>query len=217
MASVTSAPQVDISIFTQALDMPWAAANELRRLAALPYIRLMFGLHGLGWGRRWRILGMPIVQRYRGSQIALGDGLELRSWRSSYPLAPIHPVVLATRTAGALIQIGRDVAMTGATLVAAERISIGDRVLIGANATIVDTDFHPLDPTERRRDILAGAHAAVTIEDDVFIGMHSLILKGVRVGAGSVIGAGSVVTRDVPAGAVVAGNPARVITPIADR
>jgi acetyltransferase-like isoleucine patch superfamily enzyme len=168
-------------------------------------------MHGLGWGRRWRILGMPIVQRYRGSRIVLGDGLELRSWRSSNPLAPIHPVVLATRTSSALIQIGRDVAMTGATIVAAERISIGDRVLIGANATIVDTDFHPLDPPARRRDMLAGARAAVTIEEDVFIGMHSLILKGVRVGAGSVIGAGSVVTRDVPAGAVVAGNPAQVV------
>lgn len=211
MARAISTPQVDIRIAAQALEMPWAAANELRRMAALPYIRLLFGLHGLGWGRRWRILGMPIVQRYRGSRIVLGDGLELRSWRSSNPLAPNHPVVLATRAPGARIQVGRDVAMTGATLVAAERISIGDRVLIGANATIVDTDFHPLDPAERRRDILAGARAAVLIEDDVFIGMHSLILKGVRVGAGSVIGAGSVVTRDVPAGAVVAGNPARVV------
>lgn len=191
--------------------MPWAAANELRRMAALPYIRLLFSLHGLGWGRRWRILGMPIVQRYRGSRIMLGDGLELRSWRSSNPLAPIHPVVLATRSASALIQVGRDVAMTGAALVAAERIIIGDRVLIGANATIVDTDFHPLDPAARRHDMLAGERAAVVIEDDVFIGMRSLILKGVRVGAGSVVGAGSIVTRDVPAGAIVAGNPARVV------
>jgi acetyltransferase-like isoleucine patch superfamily enzyme len=195
----------------QALDMPWAATNELRRLAALPYMRLMFGLHGLAWGRGWRILGMPIIQRFRGSRIVLGDGLELRSWRSTNPLAPSHAVVLATRSAGALIELGRDVAMTGATLVAAERITIGDRVLIGANATIVDTDFHPLDPVARRRDILAGARAAVVIEDDVFVGMHSLILKGVRLGAGSVIGAGSVVTRDVPAGALVAGNPARIV------
>ena len=44
-------------------------------MVALPYIRLLFSLHGLGWGRRWRILGMPIVQRYRGSRILLGDGL----------------------------------------------------------------------------------------------------------------------------------------------
>src|SRR5215217_7466314 len=54
-----------VALARQSRDMPWAAANELRRMAALPYIRLMFGLHGLGWGRRWRIFGMPIVQRYR--------------------------------------------------------------------------------------------------------------------------------------------------------
>lgn len=191
--------------------MPWAALNEARRLAALPLIALRWRALGLPWGRRWRLYGMPIVQRFRGSKITLGDGLELRSWRASNPLVPHHPVVLATRSAGAMITVGADVGMTGATLVAAQLISIGDRVLVGANATIVDTDFHPLDPAARRRDILAGAHAPVVIEDDVFIGMHSLILKGVRLGAGCVIGAGSVVTRDVPPGALAAGSPARVV------
>lgn len=195
----------------QAIAMPWAAANEARRMAALPAIWLRWRAHGLAWGRRWRLYGMPIVQRYRGSVIELGDGLELRSWRSSNPLAPNHPVVLATRSAGAAIRIGHDVGMTGATIVAANAITIGDRVLIGANTTIVDTDFHPIDAAARRRDILAGAHAPVRVEDDAFIGMGCLILKGVTLGAGCVIGAGSVVTRDVPPGAMAAGNPARVV------
>ena len=101
--------------------------------------------------------------------------------------------------------------MTGATIVAAERIEIGDRVFLGANATIVDTDFHPLDPQTRRIDVLAGRHAPVLIESDVFIGMNSLILKGVQIGTGSVIGAGSVVVRDVPPGVIAAGNPAQVV------
>lgn len=194
-----------------ALDAPWTALNELRRYLALPVIWLRWRALGLRWGRRWHLYGMPIIQRFRGSQIELGDGLELRSWRSTNPLAPNHPVVLATRSARAEIRVGSDVGMTGATLVAAERIIIGDRVLIGANTTIVDTDFHPLDPAARRRDMLAGAHAPVTVEDDVFIGMHCLILKGVRIGCGSVVGAGSVVSRDVPPGVIVAGNPARVV------
>jgi acetyltransferase-like isoleucine patch superfamily enzyme len=101
--------------------------------------------------------------------------------------------------------------MTGATVVAAERVEIGSRVQIGATVTIVDTDFHPLHPDVRRRDILAGEHAPVTIEDDVFVGMNSLILKGVTIGAGAVVGAGSVVARDVPPAVIVAGNPARVV------
>lgn len=63
-------------------------------------------------------------------------------------------------------------------LVAAERIQIGHRVQVGANSTIVDTDFHPLTPEGRAQDFLAGAHASIVIEDDVFICMQSLIRKG---------------------------------------
>jgi acetyltransferase-like isoleucine patch superfamily enzyme len=198
----------------QALDMPWAAAYEIRRILSLPFIRLMFSIHGITWGKRWHIWGMPIIQRFRGSRIEIGEGILLRSWSSTNPLAPNHRVVLATRNANAIIKIGQDVGMTGITLVAAERIEIGDRVQIGANATIVDTDFHPLDLETRRKDFLAGKHAPVIIENDVFIGMNSLILKGVRVGEGSVIGAGSVVTINIPPRTIAAGNPVRVIKAI---
>jgi acetyltransferase-like isoleucine patch superfamily enzyme len=181
---------------------PWRALTELRRVATLPAARLWFRLHGIAWGSGWRIYGLPII---------IGQNVSLRSWYSTNPLAPNHPVVLATRSPRALLRIGDDCGFTGTTLVAAERIEIGDRVAVGANVTITDTDFHPLDPLERQRDFLAGTHAPVSVGDDVFIGMHSLILKGVTIGKGSVVGAGSVVSRDVPAGVVVAGNPARVV------
>jgi len=194
-----------------ALDAPWKASNELRRLGALPWIRVAFAAQGVRWGARWRIFGMPTLQLHRGSSLELGDGLELRSWRSSNPLAPNHPVVFATRGAQARIRVGCDCGFTGATLVAAQRIEIGDRVLLGANTTVIDTDFHPLDAAHRRRDINDGAVAAVVIEDDVFVGANALILKGVRLGAGCVVGAGSVVSSDVAPGATVAGNPARVV------
>jgi acetyltransferase-like isoleucine patch superfamily enzyme len=194
-----------------ALDTPWRAVNELRRVVALPYIRLFFLLHGIHWGQGWRIYGMPIIQRWRGSQILIGSNVTLRSWYTTAPLAPNHPVVLSTRTAKAIIHIGNNCGFTGTNLVAAERIKIGNRVSVGANSTITDTDFHPLDPIERQRDFLAGKHAPVIIEDDVFIGMHSLILKGVTIGRGSVVGAGSVVTDDVASGIIVAGNPARLV------
>jgi len=101
--------------------------------------------------------------------------------------------------------------MTGSKIIAAESIEIGNRVMIGANSAIVDTDFHPLDPLERQRDVLNGKHRPVVIENDVFIGMDSIILKGVTIGEGSVIGAGSVVTKDVPSGVIVAGNPVKIL------
>jgi acetyltransferase-like isoleucine patch superfamily enzyme len=195
----------------ESADMPWRIRNELRRWLAYPYIRCAFAYHGVEWGTGWRILGMPIIQRHRSSEIQLGDRLYLRSWPRSNPLVPHHPVVFATRRAGARIDVGDGCGFSGATLVAAEQITIGDRVQIGSNASVVDTDFHPLDPEKRLRDFNAGKTAPITIGDDVFVGMDSLILKGVTVGDGSVVGAGSVVSRDVPPGTVVAGNPAQVV------
>jgi len=140
-----------------------------------------------------------------------GDGFFLRSSVRSNPLGPNHPVILCTWQAGAMLEIGRNFAMTGGTLCAAEKILIGDDVTVGANTTIIDTDFHPLNPAERKASPSSGKNAPVVIEDDVFIGMNCLILKGVTLGRGCVVGAGSVVTEDIPAGVIAAGNPARIV------
>lgn len=193
------------------LNSPWRITNELRRCITVPYVRILFALHGIRWGKGWRIMGMPIIQRHRQSRIVLGDNIELRSWYVANPLAPNHPVVLATRESGAAIEIGSRCGLTGVAIVAAEHITIGNWVLLGANVVVTDTDFHPLDSGMRRTDTLAGAHRPVVIEDDVFVGMNSLILKGTHIGTGSVIGAGSVVTGYIPPGVLAAGNPARVI------
>jgi acetyltransferase-like isoleucine patch superfamily enzyme len=171
----------------------------------------LFLLNGIPWKRNWRFFGVPILQKHRGSQMRFGDGLQLRSTVRSNPLGANHPVVLCTWQAGAVLQIGENFAMTGGSIIAAERIVIGDNVNVGANTTIMDTDFHPLEVQSRRSDAEPAKTALVTIEDDVFIGMNCLILKGVTLGQGSVIGAGSVVTKDVPPNTVVAGNPVRFI------
>lgn len=198
----------------EAFEAPWRITNELKRLAALPLIRLVFAANGVRWGRGWRIFGRPIIQRHRGSTIEIGDFADLRSWPRTNPLTPAHPVVLATRSSTAQISLGDYCWMTGAIVVAETSVQLGNRVFVGANVTIADTDFHPLDPEVRRSTPNAGLTAPVVIEDDVFIGMQSIILKGVTVGRGSVIGAASVVSRDVPPGTIVAGNPARVLRPV---
>lgn len=200
-----------LHLATRAARTPWRAANEIRRVASVPYIRLQFALAGLRWGKRWRIFGTPILQVYRGSKVTLGDGLSMRSWETTNALTVLHPVTLATLNGNAEIIIGDDCGFTGTTIVSAESVQLGDRVLVGANVTIADTDFHPIDPETRLRDMRAGKTAPIRIADDVFIGMNSLILKGVTIGKGATIGAGSVVTKDVPEGCVVAGNPARIV------
>lgn len=196
---------------SQTRDAPWKAWNEVRRCLVYPGVRLLFAINGIPWGVGWRFHGVPIIQRHRNSTMVFGPGLGLRSSVRSNPLAPNHPVVITTWQEGARIEIGANFAMTGGTVCAAERIIIGNNVTVGANTTIADTDFHPLDSKQRRSQTSGGRTVAIIIEDDVFIGMNCLVLKGVRIGRGSVIGAGSVVANEIPPQVVASGNPARVL------
>ncbi|ENC6724314.1 sugar O-acetyltransferase [Vibrio harveyi] len=97
------------------------------------------------------------------------------------------------------------------TLVDDTHIYIGDHVMIGPNVTIA-TAGHPIDP-ELRRDI-AQFNIPVHIGNNVWIGANSVVLPGVTIGENSVIGAGSVVTKDIPANVVAVGNPCRVLREI---
>lgn len=197
-----------------AFDTPWKVKNELLRRLVYPWLRILFGINNIAWGKNWKIFGVPIIQKHHRSEMRFGGGLGLRSLPSSNPLGINHRVLLCTWQPGAVLEIGDNFAMSGGSICTAERISIGNDVAVGANTTIIDTDFHPLDPDVRRRTPQAADTAPIRIEDDVFIGMNCLILKGVTIGRGSVVGAGSVVTRDIPAGVIVAGNPAKVIRPL---
>lgn len=115
------------------------------------------------------------------------------------------------------IIIGDDVNLGfEATLSCADKITIGNRVLMAHFASIYDNNNHPIDPDARSKNMPIGKDdfAPVTIEDDVWIGAHAVVLKGVTVGHGSVVALGSVVIKDVPPMTVVAGNPARVVKQI---
>lgn len=90
----------------------------------------------------------------------------------------------------------------------AGRIEIGDNVLVGPGVHFYAVS-HPCDPVERRSGLLIPGN--ICIESDVWIGGRAVILGGVRIGAAAIVGAGAVVTRDVPAGTTVAGNPATVL------
>lgn len=190
---------------------PWKIRNRLERYALLPFMRLYFTWNGISWGESWSIDGKPIIHRHRLSVMSFGKELKLRSNFCTNPLGVQHPVYLTTWSSSSVLEIGNDFAMTGGVICVFERVTIGNHVMVGANSKIIDTDFHPLDPDLRRQAPMAVKPKPVHIEDDVFIGMHSIILKGTTIGKGSVVGAGSVVSGDVPSGVVVAGNPAKII------
>jgi acetyltransferase-like isoleucine patch superfamily enzyme len=112
----------------------------------------------------------------------------------------------------AQLKIGNNTGMSGVSIYCSKNIIIGNYVNIGGNVSIWDTDFHPLDFEARRQhDIEKIMSLPVHINDDVFIGANSIILKGVTIGERSIIGAGSVVTKNVPCDQIWAGNPARFI------
>lgn len=118
------------------------------------------------------------------------------------------------------IEIGDHCFISSASLAATEKIIIGNYVYIAGGVTIVDTDFHPLDPALRMRDTIAVStigdktrrpqfdSAPVIIEDDLWIGYNATILKGVTIGKGSIIQPGALVSKSVPSGSIVSGNPA---------
>lgn len=198
----------------EAWDTPWKIRNQIESWVSHPLVRIKFAWNGIPWGRAWRFHGLPIIMKHRHSEMSFGSGLGLRSSIRANPLGANHPVILCTWRAGSVLRVGENFAMTGGTLCAAQSIVIGSNVVVGANTVIADTDFHPLQAGKRMTSPSDGACAPIVIEDDVFIGMECLVLKGVTLGHGSVIGAGSIVTQDVPAGWVAAGNPARALHPV---
>lgn len=174
--------------------------------------RFVWPKMGIVTGRnRW--MGMPIIQKAPDSSISIGHGGMYCSRSLQTALGVNHPIVIRTLKSGAVLSIGSNVRMSGTTICAAMKLTIGDRCVIGANAMIVDTDFHSMDPSVRnsKEDARQAISKPVSIGDDVFIGANAVILKGVTVGNGAVIGSNSVVTKDVDAGAIVAGNPAKQI------
>jgi acetyltransferase-like isoleucine patch superfamily enzyme len=153
-------------------------------------------------------------ERFRSERdpgLVLGDRVRVYTW-ATFNVEP-----------SGRVEVGDDSILVGPVFMCADEIRVGRRVVLSYQVTLADCDFHPVDPDARRRDAEANAPEAdgtgrppletapVVIEDDVHVGIGAILLKGVHVGRGARIGAGAVVTRSVPAGAHVEGNPARVV------
>lgn len=114
---------------------------------------------------------------------------------------------------GGKIEIGDGFGISGTTIYSTSSITIGKNATIGANCKIIDNDFHPLDPEQRRLNLNEEytLRKPIKIGDNCFIGMNSIILKGTTLGDNVVVGAGSVVHGQFPDNCIIAGNPAKII------
>jgi acetyltransferase-like isoleucine patch superfamily enzyme len=166
---------------------------------------------GVHWSAGWRLHGRPTF-RVCGAdaKIIIGKGFSAHSVSRRNAIGVFQPTIISAWGDNALVELGEDVGVSGCSITAEEHVKIGDRVMIGSGALILDSDAHPLDPILRRKHARAKT-APIIVGDDVFIGARAIFLKGVNIGRGAVIAAGSVVVKDVPAGVIVGGNPAKPI------
>lgn len=170
-----------------------------------------FRMYGVEYGKHCIVHGKLYINLFSTAKLKIGDNLYFSSgWGINALCANRRGMVYATENA--TITIGNNVGMSSTVLWAHKSITIGNHVKIGGNCILIDTDSHNKDYMIRRGQYTDwGVAEPIVIEDDAFIGMNCLILKGVTIGARSIIAAGSVVTKSIPADCIAGGNPARVI------
>jgi acetyltransferase-like isoleucine patch superfamily enzyme len=160
-----------------------------------------------------RLVGFPIIMKHPGSRIVIGRNVTLVSHSKGNVAGINHPVIIATMARNALIEIDDNSGISGASIVAVKKVTLAQGVGLGVNVSVWDTDFHPADLNERRRqkNITDAKSAPISIGREAWIGGNTVVLKGVTIGEAAVVGACSVVTKDIPGYQIAAGNPARLI------
>lgn len=148
--------------------------------------------------------GKCIWRKLPETNIIIGNNCSFNSNHRSNLIGIYTPCMFSTLKKNASIQIGNHCGFSGTVIGAAKLIIIGNNVRCGANTMITDSDWH----TE---DYRTSKDRAVIIDNNVWLGYGVKVLKGVHIGENSLIGAGSIVTKDIPANVIAAGNPCKVI------
>ncbi len=181
--------------------------------------KLYFKLIGIKYGKNMQVFDNVYVNGY--GKITIGDNFVFTAGEAINPICRNIRGCFATTTKESKITIGNNVGISSACIWAQKSITIGNNVNIGGDCIIMDSDAHPHDYMKRRGEFAVEVGlekyletipcAPIVIEDDVWIGSRCQVLKGVHIGARSIIAAGSIVTKDVPADCIAAGVPAKVV------
>jgi len=187
--------------------------GSVSRLVSTCVLRWNLKLSGGTCGVGLRADGSVRVWAKTTGSIHLGESVTINSRFNSNLVGLTNPTIFQCLEKGT-IRIGNNSGLSSAILSARSSITLGEYVKLGGNVRIFDHDYHSLDWEDRRepsRDQAGCRSAPVSIGNDVFIGTNTLILKGVTIGDRAIIGAGSVLSKDVPADEIWAGNPARKV------
>ena len=181
--------------------------------------RLYFQLLGIEYGKNLQVNNKIYIRGW--GDLKIGDDFRFTSGDAINPICRNIRGEIYFDAPDARLIIGDRVGISSACLRIKTVIKIGNDVNIGGDCLIMDSDTHPIDYIKRRRgyskiatkeeDAELNPSAPIVIEDDVWIGARCQILKGVTIGARSIIAAGSIVTKDVPADCIAGGNPCKVI------
>ena len=156
-----------------------------------------------------------IYVKNNGGTLKIGNNFTANSGINENPIGGDNLLRLVVYKKNAQLLIGENVGISNSTFVCWDKIEIGNNVVIGGGCKIWDTNFHSLDPITRTGvlDIDIKTNP-IKICDNVFIGGGVIILKGVEIGKNSVIAAGSVVQKNIPANVIAGGNPCKIIKSI---
>ena len=176
-----------------------------------PITKFLFYINGVRYGNNLKILGFLKVDITRRGFFSVGNNFKINSGNNYNVIGRQQKTIFCVE---GKLTIGSNVGMSSTAIICNHKITIGNYVKLGGGVCIYDTDFHDLNPEIRRNQLLDkqnAAKSAVVIEDNVFIGAHSTILKGVTIGENSIVGACSLVSRSIPANQIWGGNPAKFI------
>lgn len=157
--------------------------------------------------------GVPMIDVKIGATFTIGENFRMNNGKYYNKIGRQQPSSFVVAK-NAVLTFGDNVGLSSSSFFCSLKITVGNNVMIGGNCVFYDTDFHSLNFLDRRDRFLDSANrksAPVIIEDDVFIGAHSTILKGVTIGHCSVIGSGSLVSKSIPPNEIWGGNPAKFI------
>lgn len=178
--------------------------------------RIRFKFHKVKFGNNLRVCNSIYFKKGKHSNIQIGNTFAFYSGGGYNPLARNIKGAIVLEN-DATIYIGNNVGISCCCIRIYDSLIIKDRVKIGGDCIILDSDAHSLNYIERRNEKTDRPNAfkkGITIEEDVLIGTRCIILKGITIGARSIIGSGSVVTRNIPPDEIWAGNPAKFIRKI---